>query len=137
MNHHRLINSSIPTRIVVPVLTHRFDWYKEVFLRPYIQKSRSGTTKHTRSHMAPYKRITQPKNFTSNIRATKHLATCITIVMIVLHSFPQCNAKEVLILVMPNYDPPTVQHNDHNQTYHRRNIIVSHDETARTKCTRQ
>ena len=87
---------------------------------------------HTRSHMAPYKRLIQlqKENFTSNVKATKHSATCITIATIALHSFPQCNTKEALIHVMPNYDPPTAPHNDHNQMYHSRNIIESHEQTT-------
>ena len=74
---------------------------KEVFLLSYIQKLCSGTMDHTGSHMAPYKRIIQPQkeNFTSNVRATKHQATFITITTIVLHSLPQCNAKETLYLL--------------------------------------
>ena len=32
MNHRRLINSLIPTRIVVSVLTHRFNGYKRTLL---------------------------------------------------------------------------------------------------------
>ena len=34
---------------------------KELFLRSYIQKLRSGTMNHTMSHMAPNKRIIQPQ----------------------------------------------------------------------------
>ena len=45
---------------------------KEVVLCPYIQKLRSGTMNHTESHVAPYKRIIQPKNFTGNVKAINH-----------------------------------------------------------------
>ena len=46
---------------------------------------------------------------------------------------PQCNAKGAPIPVMPNYDPPTAQHDDHSQMYHSRNIMESHDQIGTTK----
>ena len=48
----------------------------------------------------------------------------------VLHFFPQCKAKEAPIPVMPSYDPPATQHNDHSQICHSRTIIESHEKTT-------
>lgn len=138
MNHRRLINSSIFNINTDrgPILTHQFDSYKRSSLIPIYPKLRSGTMNHTRSHADSYEGIIQPKNFTGNVKATKHQATCIRIATIVLQSLPQCNAKEALIHVMPNYDPPSAQHNDHSQTYLNKIKIESYGETTRTQCTR-
>ena len=84
---------------------------------------------HTRSNMAPYKRIIQPKNFTSNIRATKHNTIGITIAMIILYSFPNAMQKKFLnllcqtiILLLLNI-----------MTIAKYIIIESHDQKVRNK----
>ena len=72
---------------------------KKVFLQPYIQKLRSGSTNPIRSIAVPYKRIIQPKNFTSHVRAMKHQATFLMMVTVITLLFPLHNAKEAPTLL--------------------------------------
>ena len=69
MNHRRLINSLIPTRIVVPVLTHRFNGYKRTILTIIHPENMQGAiTLQGITWLQKNDFTTQ--NLTNNIRAT-------------------------------------------------------------------
>ena len=137
-NHRRLINLSILTRIVVLVLTNRFNSYERSItttIHPKIIQRNYETYKQSRGSI---QRNYTSKNFTINIRATKHLVTCITIAMIVFHSFPNAMQKKGNYTCYATYDPTAAQHNGHSQIYHSRNIIESHNQNSKEQThTRQ
>ena len=67
----QIINSNTDRGSSVNALV--FDSYKKSILTTiHPKKLHSGTMNQTRSHVTPYKRIIQLKNFKSNIKTTKH-----------------------------------------------------------------
>ena len=70
MNHRRLINSLIPIRIMVPVLTHRFKGFKRTILTIIHPENYAADYNFTRNHMVPKKNDYTTQNLTIDIRAT-------------------------------------------------------------------
>ena len=99
MNHRQLMNLSIPTRIVVLVLTLRFNSYKGSIPTTIHQKFMQRNYESYKELHGSLQRNYTSKNFTSNIRATKHQTTSITSAIIVLHSFPNVMQKKLLNLL--------------------------------------
>ena len=103
---------------------------KEVFLLPYIQKTKQRNYgSHKESHGNIQRNYTTPKRklyrYCKSDKALSYL-------------YKNCYDHTPLVPRIPltsNYDPPAAQHNDHNQTYHSRKIIESHGEKTKNTYT--